>query len=143
MKSRACAGLAYGLIRMTDEALTARFKILFEFLTQLIVEYRPNCTALESGFVYRNAGTALKLGQARGVILAAAGCASLSCSEYSPREVKKSVVGYGAAEKSQVQLMMRHLLSLQQTPESDAADALAVAWCHAQRLQALARGVIA
>ena len=95
-------------------------------------QYQPSEVAIEQVFFHINPNAALKLGQARGAALVAVACAKLLVSEYSARQVKKSVVGYGAANKQQVQHMVRVLLNLSSTPTADAADALAIAVCHAQ-----------
>jgi crossover junction endodeoxyribonuclease RuvC len=100
-------------------------------LAALLVETRPDCVAIENVFYANNARSALKLGHARGVAMLAAVEAGLSVVEYSPAEVKRAVVGYGRAEKPQVQQMIKLLLGLTAVPTPhDAADALAVALCH-------------
>jgi crossover junction endodeoxyribonuclease RuvC len=100
-------------------------------IEEVITRYRPDSCALEDGFLATNVKVTLKLGQVRGVAMLAAERASLNTFEYSPRTVKQTVVGYGNAEKHQVQEMVRVLLSLTSAPEpQDAADALAVAICH-------------
>jgi len=101
-------------------------------LRALLREYSPQAAAVEGVFYSANVQTALKLAQVRGVVLLAVAEAGLALAEYSPLEVKTGVVGYGRAEKKQVQWMVKSLLSLEQPIESeDAADALAVAICHA------------
>ena len=104
------------------------------FLVSGIVEqFAPDAVAVESVFTALNAGTALKLAEVRGVVLLAAAQAQIPAHSYSPREVKANVTGYGNASKQQVQQMVKALLGLAERPEpSDAADALAVALCHAQ-----------
>jgi crossover junction endodeoxyribonuclease RuvC len=100
-------------------------------LQALLVEHRPECVAIENVFFAKNVRSALKLGHARGVALLAASQASIPVVEYSPAEIKRSVVGYGRAEKQQVQAMMKLLLELDAVPSPhDVADALAVAICH-------------
>jgi crossover junction endodeoxyribonuclease RuvC len=107
---------------------------LFEIhtrLVELLVEYRPDAVAVESIFYAANVRSALKLGHARGVAMLAAAQAGLPVVEYSPAEIKRAVVGYGRAEKHQVQQMVKLLLALPAVPSPhDAADALAVAICH-------------
>jgi crossover junction endodeoxyribonuclease RuvC len=104
-------------------------------LTALIAECRPDSVAIENLFYATNARSALKLGHARGVAMLAAVEAGVSVVEYTPAEVKRAVVGYGRAEKQQVQQMVKLLLGLSQLPSPhDAADALAVALCHSQTL---------
>jgi crossover junction endodeoxyribonuclease RuvC len=100
-------------------------------LQALLVEHRPQCVAVENVFFAKNVRSALKLGHARGIALLAASQASIPVVEYSPAEIKRSVVGYGRAEKQQVQAMMKLLLGLDTVPSPhDVADALAVAICH-------------
>jgi crossover junction endodeoxyribonuclease RuvC len=100
-------------------------------LQALLVEHRPECVAVENVFFAKNVRSALKLGHARGIALLAASQASIPVVEYSPAEIKRSVVGYGRAEKQQVQAMMKLLLGLETVPSPhDVAAALAVAICH-------------
>jgi crossover junction endodeoxyribonuclease RuvC len=102
-------------------------------LTALLAQHRPDCVAIEDIFHARNARSALKLGEARGVALLAASEASIPVVEYAPAAVKRAVVGYGRAEKHQVQQMIKLLLGLDAAPSPhDVADALAVALCHLQ-----------
>ena len=109
----------------------SRLRRIYRGLKRLIEEFSPEVVAVERVFHAVNAQSALKLGHARGVILLAAAEAELPILEYSPLEIKKSVVGYGRAEKGQIQLMVKTLLGLRETPQPhDAADALAVAICH-------------
>jgi crossover junction endodeoxyribonuclease RuvC len=109
-------------------------------LAGLIAECRPDCVAIENLFYATNARSALKLGHARGVAMLAAVEAGLAVAEYTPAEVKRAVVGYGRAEKQQVQQMVKLLLGLDAAPTPhDAADALAVALCHAHATVLLSR----
>ena len=104
-------------------------------LAALLLECRPDCVAIENLFHASNARSALKLGHARGVAMLAAVEAGLPVAEYTPAEIKRAVVGYGRAEKQQVQQMVKLLLGLASLPvPHDAADALAVAICHSQLL---------
>ena len=108
-----------------------RLRFIHAGLVTLLGECRPDCVAVESIFHARNVRSALKLGHARGVALLAASEAGLAVVEYSPAEVKRSVVGYGRAEKPQMQQMVKLLLGLAAAPAPhDVADALAVAICH-------------
>ncbi len=109
-------------------------------LADLIAECRPDAVAIENLFHATNARSALKLGHARGVAMLAAVEAGVSVAEYTPAEIKRAVVGYGRAEKHQVQQMVKLLLGLQKLPSPyDAADALAVALCHSHSLAYAAR----
>ncbi len=112
--------------------MAQRLQEIFQSLSQLIAEFQPDTLAIEKVFMHRNADAALKLGQARGAAIVAAVNAGLAVYEYSPNAIKQAVVGHGHADKIQVQHMVRVLLNLPGTPQADAADALAVALCHAQ-----------
>ena len=108
-----------------------RLKHIHTALAALLAECRPDCVAVESIFHAKNVRSALKLGHARGVALLAASEAGLAVVEYAPAEIKRAVVGYGRAEKTQMQHMVKLLLGLAETPKPhDVADALAVAICH-------------
>ena len=137
---RCCRMVAAGVIR-TRAALPfpQRLKQIAETLRELIESYKPSEVAVEGIFYAVNAKSALVLGQVRGVALLVAAQAGLPVAEYSPLEIKSSVVGYGRAEKSQVQQMVRRLLDLQETPQEDAADALAAALCHASHSATLGK----
>lgn len=124
-----------GCIKVGKQAWPDRLRYIFEDLSQIIMQYSPTQVAIEKVFVHKNAASALKLGQARGVAMVAAACKNLPVAEYAAREVKQAVVGYGNAEKSQVQHMIKAMLNLNATPAEDAADALAVAICHINSLQ--------
>lgn len=124
--------LHYDVVRnRSDRAMPLRLKAIYAALCSVIERYHPDEVALETAFYGKNAQSALKIGQARGVSMLAAIIHELPTAEYSPREVKKSVVGNGAASKHQVQYMVKTLLRLRETPRFyDATDALAVAICH-------------
>jgi len=129
-----------GVIRMKDtDELPARLKVIFDSLTQIIEQYCPQEMAIEQVFMAKNAASALKLGQARGAAIVAATAQNVPVSEYEARKVKQSVVGNGAADKLQVQHMVKTLLRLPASPQEDAADALAVALCHANTRDHLIR----
>jgi len=116
----------------TDSAadFAGRLKIIFDGLSNIIAEYRPDEVAVENVFFSNNVQSALKLGQARGAALVAAVHADLPVAEYTALQVKQAVVGQGRAEKSQVQKMLKALLGLTELAQADASDALAVAVCH-------------
>ncbi len=126
-----------GVIRIPDDELPERLKTIFNSLTQIINQYCPQEMAIEQVFMAKNAASALKLGQARGAAIVAAVAQNLPVAEYEARKVKQSVVGNGAADKLQVQHMVKTLLRLPAAPQEDAADALAVALCHANSQQLL------
>jgi crossover junction endodeoxyribonuclease RuvC len=110
----------------------ARLKTIFDAVAGLVAQHQPDAVVLEESFVGVDARTALSVGQARGVVMVAAANAGLECVEYSPSRVKQAVCGYGRAEKQQVQRMVKTILGMQHEPTpSHAADALAVAICHA------------
>lgn len=123
----------YGSIQTeahTDQAV--RLKQVYEATNELINKYKPDTVAIEKLFFNRNVTTAFAVGQARGVIMLAAVQHGLSIAEYTPLQVKQAVVGYGKAEKKQVQQMVKMFLNLSAVPKpDDVADALAVAICHA------------
>jgi crossover junction endodeoxyribonuclease RuvC len=138
----------YGIVRSDDEALTMidygaittpadwrlprRLQHIHQELSALIAKYQPTDAVVEKLFFSKNVRTALSVGQARGVALLAAAQAGLTIHEYTPLQVKQAVVGYGRAEKQQIQQMVKMLLRLDAIPQpDDAADALAVAICHA------------
>jgi len=124
--------IAAGTIRLSKKEKTPqRLAQVFAELTALIALHQPDCVAIEEVFFSANAKSALKLGQVRGVALLAAATCGMPVAEYAPLSVKSSVVGYGLAQKEQVQFMVTRLLGLDTAPESpDAADALALAICH-------------
>jgi crossover junction endodeoxyribonuclease RuvC len=124
-----------GVIRPRGTTLAARLASIYQELLAVIERQRPDGAALESVFSARNPRSALVLGQARGVALAACGRACVPTAEYAPAQVKSAVAGYGRADKAQVQRMVRLLLALPELPQSDAADAIAIAICHAQGLR--------
>ncbi|MEE9251011.1 MAG: crossover junction endodeoxyribonuclease RuvC [Alphaproteobacteria bacterium] len=109
----------------------ARLVQLFDGISQVLAEYKPDEAAVEETFVNRNPGSTLKLGLARGVVLLVPARAGLKVSEYAPNLIKKSLVGHGHAAKEQVAMMVRILLPGAELESADAADALAVAICHA------------
>jgi len=114
------------------EPMELRLKTLFDGVAQLIVEHAPDAVVLEESFVGADARIALSVGQARGAVLVAAASAGIGCAEYAPARVKQSVCGYGRADKAQVGRMVKAILGLAAVPTPDhAADALAVAICHA------------
>jgi len=126
--------IASGVIRTSpSDDLHLRLATIATGLRALIQEHTPDAVAVEEVFHSINTKSALKLAHVRGVALLMAAEAGVELGEYSPMEVKMSVVGYGRAEKSQVQLMVRSLLHLQTTASEDASDALAVAICHGAR----------
>jgi crossover junction endodeoxyribonuclease RuvC len=121
-----------------------RLRDIHDLISQLVEEFAPDAVAVESVFTAQNMSTALRLAEVRGVILLAAAQASIPAHSYSPREVKSSIAGYGAASKQQMQQMVSSALGLMEYPEPpDAADALAVALCHAHVFRAQERMAIA
>jgi crossover junction endodeoxyribonuclease RuvC len=125
--------IVYGVITTpASDPLSRRLQHLYNELTALIHAYHPSEGSVEELFFARNARTALSVGHARGVILLALAQASLPIHEYTPLQVKQAITGYGRATKDQVQQMVRILLNLDKIPQpDDAADALAIAICHA------------
>ena len=123
--------LTFGGIRLLPRnPLPQRLSTIFECLGSVIQQHRPDRVAIEDVFYALNVKSALKLGQVRGVAMLAASCHSIEVAEYSPLTIKSAVVGYGRAEKEQVQMMVARLLGLEEIPQpADAADALAIAIC--------------
>lgn len=130
-----------GVIRVEKHSFDQRLKVIFESIQSLVERYQPDEMAIEQVFMAKNANSALKLGQARGVAIAAGSTMDLPVFEYSARQIKQAVVGKGSADKAQVQYMMQHLLQLPELPQEDAADALACAMCHAHSQQNLIKMV--
>lgn len=122
-----------GCIRTSDGELSQRLLEIFDGICQLMDHYNPTEVAIEQVFMHQNPNSALKLGQARGAAMVAAATHRVKISEYSPREVKLALVGYGAARKEQVKHMVMNLLLLPGAPQNDAADALAIAICHSHQ----------
>lgn len=124
--------VTWGVIRTTAKQETpARLQKIYDELRELLHEHEPDAAAIEEVFFGRNVSTAISVGQARGVLILALANAGLPVAEYSPPKIKDAVTGYGKADKHQVQLMVRNLLDLTETPRpDDAADGLAVALTH-------------
>ena len=126
-----------GCIKVKADNLAEKLCIIAENINTLLDEFQPDEMAIEKVFVGRNVDSALKLGQARGAAITAVALRKIPVSEYTPSQIKKAVVGKGNATKIQVQHMMVSLLGLSKAPQEDAADALAIALCHAHTGQTL------
>ena len=124
--------LEYGVIKTSaDKENIERLEIIHRNIQELIEEFKPEQMAVEELFFNKNVKTAIKVGQARGVILLAGSQAGIKVAEYTPLQIKQAVVGYGRADKRQVQQMVKSLLNLVELPKpDDAADALAISICH-------------
>jgi crossover junction endodeoxyribonuclease RuvC len=121
---------------VANSPLPERLEIIHRELTELLNKFQPETSAVESLFFSRNVRTAMSVGQARGVVLLALQQASIPITDYPPNEIKQGITGNGAADKQQVQMMVRSLLDLDETPQpDDAADALGIAIYHLQRAQ--------
>ena len=131
--------LGSGCIKALSQGddLGSRLQTIFAGVSEIILQFKPDMFAIEQVFMAKNPDSALKLGQARGAAIVAATNHSLVIAEYSARQIKQAVVGTGSADKSQVQHMVKTILTLPGTPQADAADALAVALCHAHSYQSL------
>lgn len=132
MKGNHFKAVDYGAVT-TDAKMEMpdRLKILYHSLMELILEYEPDVASIEELFFNTNAKTAILVGQARGVAVLACANSGLEIAEYTPLQIKQALVGYGRAEKQQVQLMVKTLLNLKKVPKpDDTADALAAAVCH-------------
>jgi len=124
--------ISYGCIKTKpNQPITERLKIIYQTITELIKEYHPVEMAIEELFFLKEARTVASVGQARGAVLVAAAVENLPVYEYNPRHVKMSLTGYGSADKSQMQKMVKTILRLTEIPKpDDSADALAIAMCH-------------
>ena len=131
------SAIASGTISPKAKAGTAhRLQVIFAELCRAIETHMPDCAAVEESFMHNNAASAIKLGMARGMALLAPAHMGLEVSEYSARSVKKSIVGNGAADKNQIGFMVRRLLPQCEIADEHAADALAIAICHAHTANA-------
>lgn len=130
-----------GFIEIKADTLADKLGIIFDEVSRIVADWRPESMAIEQVFVKHNVDSALKLGQARGAAICAAVQAGIPLGEYTPRAIKKAVVGSGAADKPQVQQMIQRLLGLDALPQSDEADALAIAICHAHHVRIRSRGI--
>ena len=128
-----------GIIRLPRLSLPERLKIIHDNVTEIAEQYCPQELAIEEVFLARDAKAAIKLGQARGAAIVACVNLDMPVFEYAARSIKQAVVGTGAADKQQVQHMVKSLLKLPAAPAEDAADALAVALCHAHTQQSMIR----
>lgn len=128
--------VAAGIIKIpSSKDFAPRLQIIYDNLNRIIKEYRPDQFAIETAFYGKNVQSALKIGYARGVSLLVAAHNGLTIKEYSPREIKKSVTGNGASSKEQVQYMIKKLMGIKKTKmKFDESDALAVAVCHAFKM---------
>lgn len=126
----------YGVIRTSAGLdMPIRLKDIYDELTQIIKKYKPDAAAIEDLFFFKNQKTVIKVGQARGVAIVAAVNFDVPVFDYTPLQVKQATTGYGRAEKMQVQKMVKVILNLSEIPKpDDAADALAVAICHANSI---------
>jgi len=122
-----------GIIKSLKGNFPERLKTIYQSVLNLMKEYNPNIMVLESVFVHKSAGSALKLGHARAAALCASFDSEIEIFEYAPREIKKAVVGNGAASKEQVKHMVVSLLGLDDSPAEDAADAIAAALCYSNQ----------
>jgi crossover junction endodeoxyribonuclease RuvC len=131
--------VANGVLHSTGDNLADRLLSLHSALTEVVARHAPEAAAVEQTFVNKDAVATLKLGQARGIALLVPAQAGLAVGEYAPNAVKKAVVGVGHADKAQIAHMVRHQLPGVELAGPDAADALAVAICHAHHLQSAGR----
>jgi crossover junction endodeoxyribonuclease RuvC len=129
--------LVHGCIRSPAVSLPERLLKILRDMQAVIREFAPTEAAVEQVFVRRNVASSLILGQARGAAICALAAAGLPLAEYAPAQIKSALVGHGRAEKPQIQHMVKVLLNLSAAPPADAADALAVALCHAHRRTAI------
>ncbi len=130
-----------GFVKITGDELPERLGMIFSEISLIIEKWQPQTMGIEQVFMNKNADSALKLGQARGAAICAGTNAKLDIGEYTPRAIKKAVVGNGSADKEQIQQMMKLLLKLDFEPQSDEADGLAIALCHANHMQMKTLGI--
>ncbi|HSX03933.1 MAG TPA: crossover junction endodeoxyribonuclease RuvC [Rhabdochlamydiaceae bacterium] len=137
LKFNAYEALDFGCIRPPATAdFSEKYLIIFNSIEKLLDTYLPDAVAVETQFMYKNAQSCIKLGMARGMVVLAAAKRKISLYEYAPKKAKLAVIGNGSASKQQVQKMIQLLLHLPTLPEpEDAADALALALCHAHTLK--------
>lgn len=138
-QGRTLTYVASGCIRTLNDDMPQRLKLIYAGVSEIITQFKPDFFAIEQVFMAKNPDSALKLGQARGVAIVAAVNQDVVVFEYAARQVKQTVVGTGAAEKAQVQHMVRSLLKLSANPQADAADALAIAITHCHLSQNILR----
>ncbi|MEL7185720.1 MAG: crossover junction endodeoxyribonuclease RuvC [Pseudomonadota bacterium] len=141
----AASYVASGTIKSIDGDFPDRLRQIFETVSTIVEQYRPDIVSVESVFMHKNAGSALKLGHARSAALCATFAYEAEVFEYAPREIKQAIVGTGAATKEQVQHMIVSMLNLDGIPSPDAADALAAALCHGhqRRIRAQLGNIVA
>ena len=130
-----------GFVKITGDELPERLGMIFNEISLIIEKWQPQTMGVEQVFMNKNADSALKLGQARGAAICAGTNAELEVGEYTPRAIKKAVVGNGSADKEQIQQMMKLLLKLDFQPQSDEADGLAIALCHANHMHMKTLGI--
>ncbi len=130
-----------GFIKITGDELPERLGSIFTEIGLIVKQWQPQTMGIEQVFVNKNVDSALKLGQARGAAICAGVHAQLDVGEYTPRAIKKAVVGNGSADKQQIQQMMKILLKLDFVPQSDEADGLAIAVCHANHMHVKTLGI--
>jgi len=130
-----------GYIKIKGDELPERLGFIFKEISSVIAQWQPQTMGVEQVFVNKNVDSALKLGQARGAAICAGINAELSVGEYTPRAIKKAVVGNGSADKEQIQQMMKLLLKLDFVPQNDEADGLAIAVCHASHMHVESLGI--
>lgn len=131
--------VSHGTIRLTENDIAEKLKVLFRQLSIIIEEHSPDEASIEKVFLHKNADSALKLGQARGCAITACAELDIPVFEYTANQIKQATVGRGHAGKHQVQHMIRILLCLNKEPQADAADALAIALCHGHSREGLLR----
>ncbi len=131
--------VAHGAIRIEKKELADKLRTVFEKITEILQQYKPDEMSIEKVFMHRNADSALKLGQARGAAIAACAITDIRVFEYTATQVKQATVGKGHAAKQQVQHMVKILLCLNEIPQADAGDALAIALCHGHSREGMLR----
>jgi len=135
--------VACGCLEDRGKLVSKRYFSIYEQLSEVVKLYKPDCCSIESTFYYKNPKVTMRLGEIRGVLILTAVQAGMDIFEYAPLVVKQSVVGYGRADKSQVQKMVKALLGLSKLPKfNDVSDALALALCHVHNRKSVRRSVV-
>lgn len=135
--------VACGCLESTADRISERYFSIYEQLSKVVFEYKPDCCAIEGAFFSRNPKVITRLGEIRGVIILSAAQMGIEIVEYSPLEVKQSVVGYGRADKSQVHKMVKRILRVDTIPKiNDVSDALALALCHVHNKNSIKRRLL-
>ncbi|MCB1196626.1 crossover junction endodeoxyribonuclease RuvC [bacterium] len=138
VKGSAYLPVSYGCLESKEVRISGRFLSIYDQLKEILSLHKPECSVVESPFLHRNPKVSMQLSEVRGVLILSLAQLGVEIAEYSPLEIKKAIVGYGRADKTQVGKMVKTLLNLPHIPRfNDTSDALAAALCHAQRQKSI------